>query len=110
MEIMWQLARTSPLKDMAVALHPSRRALSSREGIAEVMPYLCGSGYHPVGTVPMSASSIDEGAVDARGRVRGVEGLYVADASIMPTIPSANTHLPTLMIGERFGAWLSRPD
>ena len=39
-------------------------------------------------------------------RVRGVEGLFVADASIMPTIPSANTNLPTLMIGERFGEWL----
>jgi choline dehydrogenase len=47
----------------------------------------------------------DEGAVDGRGRVRGVEGLFVADASIMPTIPSANTNLAALMIGERFGAW-----
>ena len=49
----------------------------------------------------------DEGAVcDERGRVRGVRGLYVADASLMPTIPTSNTHLPTLMIGERMGAWL----
>ena len=40
------------------------------------------------------------------GRVRGVEGLVVADASIMPTIPSANINLATLMIGERFGEWI----
>ena len=44
---------------------------------------------------------------DGRGRVRGVEGLYVADASLMPTIPSSNTNLPTLMIGERMAEWLA---
>ena len=40
------------------------------------------------------------------GRVRGVDGLYVADASLMPTIPSSNIHLPVLMIVERVAAWL----
>ena len=44
--------------------------------------------------------------VDQYGRVRGATGLLVADASIMPTVPSSNTNLPTLMIGERFGEWL----
>ncbi|NLE89036.1 MAG: hypothetical protein GX607_21855, partial [Myxococcales bacterium] len=39
-------------------------------------------------------------------RVRGVEGLRVADASLMPTIPSANTNLTVIMMGERFGEWL----
>jgi choline dehydrogenase len=38
--------------------------------------------------------------------VRGVTGLWVADASLMPTVPSANTNLASLMIGERFGAWV----
>jgi len=36
--------------------------------------------------------------------VRGVENLYVADASIMPTVPRANTNVPTLMIGEKLAA------
>jgi choline dehydrogenase len=45
-------------------------------------------------------------AVDQYGRVRGIEGLLVADASLMPTITSANTNLPTIMIGERFAEWL----
>ena len=66
----------------------------------------CASGYHPCGTVPMGAEDDPEAATDGRGRVRGVEGLIVADASLMPTVPTANTHLPTLMIGERFGEWL----
>jgi choline dehydrogenase len=45
-------------------------------------------------------------ATDGRGRVRHVEGLWVADASLMPTIPSAHTNLTALMMGERFGEWI----
>jgi choline dehydrogenase len=49
-----------------------------------------------------------EAATDGRGRVRHVEGLWVADASLMPTIPSAHTNLTVLMMGERFGEWMRR--
>ncbi len=45
--------------------------------------------------------------VDAHGRVHGVGHLRVADASIMPTIPNANTHLPTIMVAERIASWLT---
>ena len=55
--------------------------------------------YHPVGTCRMGN---DSGAVcDADGRVRGFDGVVVADASLMPQIPRGNTNLPTVMIGER---------
>jgi choline dehydrogenase len=50
----------------------------------------------------------EHAVVDFHGRVRGVDGLVVADASIMPTIPTSNLNLPTIMIGERFGEWLRR--
>lgn len=57
--------------------------------------------FHPVGTVRMGAASDSMAVLDHRLRVRGVEGLRVIDASVMPTITSGNTNSPTLMIAER---------
>ncbi|MDQ0315790.1 GMC family oxidoreductase [Amorphus orientalis] len=57
--------------------------------------------FHPVGTAKMGLASDPMAVVDARLRVFGVEGLRVADASVMPTIPSGNTNSPTIMIAEK---------
>jgi choline dehydrogenase-like flavoprotein len=56
--------------------------------------------FHPTGTCAIGA------VVDARGAVLGVDGLLVADASIMPTIPRANTNLSTIAVAERIADWL----
>jgi choline dehydrogenase len=57
--------------------------------------------HHPVGTCAMGPDPSAGAVVDADGRVHAVEGPFVADASVMPDIPSANTHLPTVMVAER---------
>jgi choline dehydrogenase len=106
MELAWLCASSPAMRDLGYFLSPAERHLVSRADIDAWILKRTGSGYHPSGTVPMGPEGSPGGAVDQHGRVRGVEGVHVADASIMPTIPTANTNLPTLMIGERFGEWL----
>ena len=57
--------------------------------------------WHASGTCRMGAASDPEAVVDPHGRVIGVQGLRVVDASVMPWIPRANTNLPTMMIAEK---------
>lgn len=62
---------------------------------ANLTPY-----HHYVGTCWMGPAHDPDAAVDATGRVHSTTSLWVIDASIMPTIPTANTNLATLMIAE----------
>ena len=57
--------------------------------------------YHPTGTCRMGLPSDPSAVVDPDGRVIGVEGLRVVDASVMPTIPRGNTNIPTIMVAEK---------
>jgi choline dehydrogenase len=100
LELLRDLANTPALRSLGRCFYPTRPLLRSRTFLKRWIPTASDSGYHPSGTVPMGS------AVDARGRFAGIDGLRVCDASLFPTIPSSNIHVPTLMIGERFGEWL----
>jgi len=60
--------------------------------------------FHPVGTCRMGGPNDRDAVVDTEGRVRGIAGLRVIDASIMPTAPRGNTNIPTIMVAEKISA------
>jgi 5-(hydroxymethyl)furfural/furfural oxidase len=71
------------------------------DALAEHIRDNVGGMFHVVGTCRMGAPGDPATVVDPTGRVRGFAGLRVVDASIMPTLPRANTNLPTLMLAEK---------
>ncbi len=79
-------------------LYPGTAA-ESGDGLRDYIRRTAITYHHQVGTCGMGVDEL--AVVDPKLRVRGLEGLRVADASIMPTITSGNTHAPTVMIGER---------
>lgn len=67
-------------------------------------------GGHPTGTCRMGRRDDPHAVVDTRGRVIGVEGLRVADPSIFPTIVTAGTNIPAMMVGEKIASHIKRQD
>ncbi|MFG6176026.1 GMC family oxidoreductase [Halomonas sp. THAF12] len=78
----------------------------SDEDLARLAGEIGTTIFHPVGTTAMGRDDDPMAVVDSHLRVRGVEGLRVVDAGVMPTITSGNTNSPTLMIAEKAAAWL----
>lgn len=105
-ELALEVARQPVMRDIAKVVWPTPAQLKLEDS-RWMLPGI-GSGYHPCGTAPMGPLGDGRSVCDGHGRVHGVEGLYIADGSIMPTVPSSNLNLPTIMIGERFGAWFRK--
>jgi choline dehydrogenase len=74
-------------------------AVSTKESLASFIRSYGNTCYHPVGTCRMGTDP--RAVVDPQLRVRRIDGLRVADASIMPTIVSGNTNAAAIMIGEK---------
>jgi len=114
------MERTATMVEIARDIYRTR-AFVDAWGVSEVAPGAqvttradleawvtnnVGSYYHYAGSCKMGID--DLAVVDSQLRVRGVDGLRVADASIMPSIVSANTHTTTVMIGERAAEFIKQ--
>ena len=78
----------------------------SDEDLARLAGDIATTIFHPVGTTKMGKAGDPMAVVDSQLRVRGVQGLRVVDAGVMPTITSGNTNSPTLMIAEKAARWM----
>ena len=78
----------------------------SDEDLARLAGDIATTIFHPVGTTRMGRVDDPMAVVDPQLRVRGIRGLRVADAGVMPTITSGNTNSPVLMIAERAAHWM----
>ena len=78
--------------------------MADDDALAEHIRENVAGTFHPVGTCRMGDANDRDAVVDTEGRVRGIAGLRVIDASIMPTAPRGNTNIPTIMVAEKISA------
>lgn len=105
-----RLAREITNQDALRKYNPSEikpgHAFQTDEDLAKVAGDIATTIFDPVGTCRMGSD--DEAVVDPQLRVKGVQGLRVVDASVMPTITSGNTNAPTIMVAEKAAAMILR--
>jgi choline dehydrogenase len=82
----------------------------SDEDLARLAGDIATTIFHPVGTTKMGRDDDPMAVLDARLKVRGIDGLRVVDAGVMPTITSGNTNSPVLMIAEKAAGWIRAAD
>jgi len=101
-----ELTETDAIKAVCDGVRrPAAAELDDRDALDAWVRRNVSTGAHPSCTCRMGPADDPGAVVDERGFVHGIRGLRVADASIMACVPSANTNIPTIMIGERIGEW-----
>ena len=104
-----QLGEDDSFRDIVDArLSPSDEDLASDEALDRWLMTMARTCHHISGTVKMGPPSDSEAVIDQYGRVYGVEGLRVADVSIMPDCVRANTNATAMMIGERMADFIAQ--
>lgn len=96
-----EIAATEPLASMLTTESFPGPSVGTDEEIRQSVRYTGKTVYHPVGTCKMGPDSDPMAVVDQELRCRGLQGLRIADASIMPEIVGGNTNAPSIMIGEK---------
>ena len=101
------LVKSSSYSDIVEnVFNPTEEDLSSNYSLDQWLKRTCGTARHVSGTCKMGPQTDTNAVVDQYCRVWGVEGLRVADPSILPNVTRANTNATAIMIAERVADWL----
>ena len=103
-EMIREIARHAPFSDMIGAEMAPGAGAGDRASIDAALTSSVVTYQHPTSTVPMGGDRDADAVVDVEGRVRGVNGLRVVDASLWPDVPSVATAFPTMMLAESIAA------
>nr|WP_298688871.1 choline dehydrogenase [uncultured Dongia sp.] len=99
-----RLANTQPLSDLIAAEVAPGAEHTTDDSLLAFVRKNGGTIFHPAGTCRMGPAHDERSVVDPRLHVNGVDNLWVVDCSIMPTLVSGNTNIPTIMIAEKAAA------
>jgi choline dehydrogenase len=104
-----RLLESDAYKDVAdYRIHPTDAILADDDALDLWIRQTVGTARHVSGTCKMGSDTDSMAVVDQYCRVRGVQGLWVVDASVMPRIPrSGGAHATVVMIGERVVDWIA---
>jgi choline dehydrogenase len=90
---------------IAARITPTDQVLASDTALDAWLSQTAGNAHHTSGTCKMGPASDPMAVVDQYGRVHGIQGLRVVDASIMPNVTRSNTNATTIMMAERVAEW-----
>jgi choline dehydrogenase len=100
-ELVGDLAGAAPLAEIVEPIPDLTLTWKTRDELREKVKAQVGTTYHPSSTCRMGPAADPMAVVDHQGRVYGVEGLRVVDASIFPTGPRGNLHFPIVAVAEK---------
>ena len=86
---------------------PNEEILGDDDALDLWIRQTVGSARHVSGTCKIGPDSDTMAVVDQQCKVKGIQGLWIADSSVMPQVPRANTNATAIMIGERVAEWVA---
>jgi choline dehydrogenase-like flavoprotein len=105
--VAWKVLRSKPMANSYRRIAGlSAEIVASDEQLKRYIRANIGTYCHACGTAPIGSDADGMAVLDQKCRVRGIKNLYVADASVLPIIPSAVPNLTVMMLGERISEWL----
>ncbi len=109
-ELIRRIARTGPLAALIAEEMVPGAFITARDALEAALPMALDIYHHPSSTAPMGGANDVHAVTDYQGRVRGIDRLRVADASLFPDVPCVATNPTVIMVAERISQWMRDVD